>query len=236
MKDLQGIVIQKKLIRDQLCLVKIFSEINGLQSYWWKGSSKKGPKFDLFDTVQFQIKEDQKDQTPWLRNPQVTHPLFHCRIDPVKSASLLFFQEILHHILEDHYQNPPLYHFLVQLTQDLDETHHVQSFHFAFVIGLMKSLGCCPIVPQDNPSWFNMHEGSFGKGTPPPGINILSENRQLEIFCAMLHHDWNVLEEKSVTSAQKRSMLQACVDYLFIQMEKKSSIQSLEIFYELFHL
>jgi hypothetical protein len=81
-----------------------------------------------------------------------------------------------------------------------------------------------------------MHEGSFGKGSPPPGINILSENRQLEIFCAILHHNWNILEEKSVTSAQKRSMLQACVDYLFIQMEKKSSIQSLEIFYELFHL
>lgn len=236
MKELNGIVIQKKMIRDQLCLVKIFSESHGLQGFWWKGSTKKGPKFDLFDVIQFQIKEDQKDQTPWLRNPNVQHHLFHCRIDPVKSATLLFFQEVLHHLMEEHYQNPPLYHFLAQLTQDLDETDQVQSFHFAFAVGLMRALGCCPVVPQDNPDWFSMHEGQFGKGYNPPGLHITSANAQLQLFVHILKHDWEVLNQPQFTSSQKRSLLRDAIEYLFIQMEKKSTIQSLEIFYELFHL
>ncbi len=236
MKELNGIVIQKKMIRDQLCLVKVFSESNGLQGFWWKGSSKTGPKFNLFDVIQFQIKEDQKDHTPWLRNPQVTQHLFHSRIDPTKSATLLFFQEVLHHLLEEHYQNPPLYHFLVQLTLDLDSADQVQSYHFAFAVGLMRALGCCPIVPKDNPEWFSMKEGQFGKGYVPPGLNITKDQNQLALFIDILQHNWDFAENKNVTGAQKRSLLRDAIEYLFIQMEKKSTIQSLEIFYELFHL
>ncbi len=236
MKELNGIVIQKKMIRDQLCIVKIFSETNGLQGFWWKGSTKRGLKFDLFDVIQFQIKEDQKDQTPWLRNPQVTQQLFHARIDPVKSATLLFFQEVLHHLMEEHYQNPPLYHFLVQLTQDLDSADQVQSYHFAFAVGLMRALGCCPIVPKDNPDWFSMKEGLFGNGYVPSGLNITAANNQLKLFIDILQHNWNFVDDKLISSAQKRSLLRDSIEYLFIQMEKKSTIQSLEIFYELFHL
>jgi hypothetical protein len=125
---------------------------------------------------------------------------------------------------------------LVQLTLDLDSADQVQSYHFAFAVGLMRALGCCPIVPKDNPVWFSMREGQFGKGHVPIGLNITAYNHQLQLFIDILQHDWDFVENKNVSSAQKRSLLRDSIEYLFIQMEKKSTIQSLEIFYELFHL
>ncbi len=100
----------------------------------------------------------------------------------------------------------------------------------------MRALGCCPIVPKDNPDWFSMKEGQFGKGYVPPGLNITSANHQLQLFIDILQHNWDFVENKNISGAQKRSLLRDSVEYLFIQMEKKSTIQSLEIFYELFHL
>jgi hypothetical protein len=81
-----------------------------------------------------------------------------------------------------------------------------------------------------------MKEGQFGKGYVPPGLNITTANNQLKLFVDILQHNWNFVDDKHISSAQKRSLLRDSIEYLFIQMEKKSTIQSLEIFYELFHL
>lgn len=94
MKELIGIVIQKKRIRDRLILVKIYTESMGLKTYWWTASGKSMQSFDVFDTVRFISKEEQKDQAQWLKTPQTTRVLLNARIHPVKSASLLFFKKL----------------------------------------------------------------------------------------------------------------------------------------------
>ncbi|MEN9333606.1 MAG: hypothetical protein RLY35_786 [Bacteroidota bacterium] len=236
MKELIGIVIQKKRIRDRLILVKIYSESQGLKTYWWSAGGKSMQTFDVFDTIRFQSKEEQKDQAQWLKTPQTTRVLFHARMHPVKSATLLFFQEILLHLLSEDDQNPPLFYLLQQIIQDIDETTHEQPFHYIFLVGMMKALGCCPIVPKNSTDWFNIQEGQFGQGYFPPGKNILPDNNQLFLFQQLLQGNWEALYQTHINATQRREILKQMVDYLFHKNDKASPIKSLEIFYELFHL
>ncbi len=236
MRELIGIVLQKKRIRDRLILVKIFSESQGLKTYWWSAGSKSMQTFDLFDTIRFQSKEEQKDNAQWLKTPQTTKVLLSARIHPIKSATLLFFQEILLHLLTEGYQNPPLFYLVQQIIQDIDKTQHEQPLHYVFLVGLMKALGCCPIVPKEHADWFNINEGQFGQNHFPPGKNILPENNQLLLFQQLIQGNWESLYQPNVSAHQRREILKQMVDYLFIKSDKVSPIKSLEIFYELFHL
>lgn len=236
MRELIGIVLQKKRIRDRLILVKIFSESQGLKTYWWSASPKSINSFDIFDTIRFQSKEEQKENAQWLKTPQTTKILLSARIHPVKSASLLFFQEILMHLLTDGYQNPPLFYLIQQIIQDIDETQQEQPLHYIFLVGLMKALGCCPIVSNENADWFNINEGQFGQNYFPPGKNILPDNNQLYLFQQLIQGNWESLYQPHISAYQRREILKQMVDYIFIKSDKTSPIKSLEIFYELFHL
>jgi recombinational DNA repair protein (RecF pathway) len=236
MRELIGIVLQKKRIRDRLILVRIFSESQGLKTYWWSAGSKSMQAFDVFDTIRFQSKEEQKDQAQWLKTPQTTKIILNARIHPVKSATLLFFQEILMHLLTDGYQNPPLFYLIQQIIQDIDETQHEQPLQYIFLVGLMKALGCCPIVSNEQADWFNINEGQFGQNYFPPGKNILPDNNQLYLFQQLIQGNWESLYQPHISASQRREIMKQMVDYIFIKSDKTSPIKSLEIFYELFHL
>lgn len=229
----EGIVIYKQKIRDAMWLVKVMTLDQGLQSFWHR--PKKGSRpLNALQEISFISVGDQREQLHWMKELEITVPHHHIESHPVKAATALFIQEILYRLLQENDPNPPLFYFLKEIMEQLEQEGDITIIHFVFLVGLMRSMGCCPIAPSDHPDWFGMHQGEFGQGTPPME-HIGKSDHQLALWIALLKGEWEKLRENTVTNAHRRMLLKSMVNYLFIHQHKVNAIQSLDIYYELFH-
>lgn len=232
----QGIVIHKKVLRDGLFLVKILSPEIGYCPFYWRASTKKTTKnhFKSMDIISFGFSGDQRDKPPMLKDPSIEVPLFLIPANPIKNASLLFFQEVLSKTLVDHYQNPPLYFFLEQTIQEINSCDRVQPVHFAFLIGMMRALGCCPAVPVNPCSGLDFVEGVFAEG-PILSPHLSAQEPAFHLFIDLLQGLWEEEENPRYSSHDKRVLLHAMVTYLFTQLGISRDFNALEMYFELFH-
>lgn len=229
----EGIVIYKQKIRDAMWLIKVLTLDHGLQSFWYR--PKKGIRpLNALEEISFVSAGDQREQLHWMKEVEILVPHHQIESHPVKAATALFMQEILYRLLQENDPHPPLFYFLKEVIEQLEQEGDIALIHFVFLLGLMRSMGCCPVAPHDQPDWFGMRQGEFGRGTPPIE-HIGKSNHQLEAWLALLKGDWAKLKEKPITNADRRMLLKSMVDYLFIHQHKVNEIQSLDIYYELFH-
>lgn len=72
-----------------------------------------------------------------------TTPLstFNFQFSPHKRAIALFLGEVLYHVLRHPMQDEPMYDFIVQAVQQLDETDEPQNFHLHFLVDFAAKLG-----------------------------------------------------------------------------------------------
>jgi DNA repair protein RecO (recombination protein O) len=230
---LHGFVIYKQKVRDNMMVVKVFTQENGLQSFWFRPKKGQRPLHGM-DEISFIDFGDQREHLHWMKEVELQNPFHQMDAHPAKAASVLFMQEVLYRLLEENDANPPLYFFLQEIMGQLQSEADVSLIHFVFLIGLMRSAGCCPVPPMQDPHWFGMEAGEFGFHTPPTKC-ISRENHQLKAFIALLKGDYEELRAAEMLNADRRQLLKALIDYLFIQQHKINQIRSLDIYYELFH-
>ena len=67
--------------------------------------------------------------------------IFNFQFSPHKRAIALFLGEVLFHVLRHPMQDEPMYDFIVQAVQQLDETDEPQNFHLQFLVDFAAKLG-----------------------------------------------------------------------------------------------
>lgn len=68
--------------------------------------------------------------------------------DPYKRTIALFISEVLYHVLRHPMPDEPMFDFIAQAIQALDEAEEPQNFHIDFLIGLAAKLGFA--IPEDD--------------------------------------------------------------------------------------
>jgi DNA repair protein RecO (recombination protein O) len=169
----KGIVFHTIKYSETSIIVKIYTELFGIQSYLFKGirSSKSKIKPGLFQSMTLldlvvYHKENQSLQSA--REVHISHPFKTIPFDIRKSSILLFINELVYKVIREEEANPGLFGFLWESCFRLDETDdHVSTFHLEFAAILMHHLG---IFPHDNYSGqyniFNLREGMFQASIP----------------------------------------------------------------------
>ena len=61
--------------------------------------------------------------------------------DPYKRTIALFLSEVLYHVLRHPMQDEPMYDFIVQAVEQLDQTDEPQNFHLQFLVEFAAKLG-----------------------------------------------------------------------------------------------
>lgn len=78
--------------------------------------------------------------------------IFHFQFSPHKSAIALFIAEVLSHVLRHPMADEPMYDFIAQAIQELDQTDEPQNFHLVFLVNFAAKLGFAmekePTLPQ----------------------------------------------------------------------------------------
>jgi hypothetical protein len=76
-----------------------------------------------------------------IRTAQLTFVPRTIDTDPYKRTIALFISEVLYHVLRHPMSDEPMFDFIAQSIQELDETDEPQNFHLSFLIGLAAKLG-----------------------------------------------------------------------------------------------
>jgi len=173
LQSTKGIVFHTIKYSESSIIVKIYTEIFGIQSYLFRGVHGRNSKvkpglfqpLTLLDLVVYH--KEQRTLHP-VREVHLGHPYHNIPTDIRKSSVLLFINELAYKSIREEEPNPPLFEFLWSSCQFLDETMDaVAHFPILFALQLCHYLG---IFPQTNHSvqspFFNLREGLFQPAIP----------------------------------------------------------------------
>jgi len=187
----KGIVLHSIKYSETSVIVKIYTELFGLQSYLVKGSrspkSKMKPglfqPLTLLDMIVYH-RESKTLQS--VKEIHLGYPYHSIPFDIRKSSIALFINELLYKSIREEETNPSLFEYLWNSCLLLDSEETVGIFHLAFMVHLTHFLG---IMPQLNFSTsepvFNLLEGHF-QSNKPEHKYYLDDEQSRTLFSILL--------------------------------------------------
>ncbi|MEI7980068.1 MAG: DNA repair protein RecO [Bacteroidota bacterium] len=182
----KGIVLHSIKFSETSLIVKIYTELFGIQSYLLKGvrspRSKVRPGlFQPLTLLDLVVYHREKHTLQTVKEIRLAHPYHSIPFDIRKSSVVLFLNELLYQSIREEEPNAGLFEFIWNSCTFLDKTAEpVSGFHLSFAIHLCHHLG---IFPNSNYSlqhpFFNLREGIFQASVPDHPHFLDPENSKL---------------------------------------------------------
>ena len=169
----RGIALHATKFSETSSVVKIYTELFGLQSYLVKGLRKQHARIrqglfqplTLLDLVVYH-KENHSLQS--LKEVQHSFPYKSIPFDIRKSSIALFINELIYKTIHEEEPHPELFAFLHGTCLHLDSAGgNLYDFHLVFALQLTRYLGCMPQLNFSGKTPFlNLREGTFQETIP----------------------------------------------------------------------
>jgi len=169
----RGIAIHTTKFSETSSVVKIYTELFGLQSYLVKGVRKQKSKikpglFQPLTLLDLVVYHKERSSLQNLKEANYSHPYQTIPFDIRKSSIALFLNELVYKTIHGEEPHPELFSFLYDTCLHLDRVgDNFSLFHLVFSLQLTRYLGC---MPQFNYSaktpFLNLREGIFQAGAP----------------------------------------------------------------------
>lgn len=231
-----GIVLHSTKYSDTSLIVKIFTEVQGTQSFIIKGafgkkSRVKAALFSPMALVNITYNDHGGEKLKFLKDIVRRSTTADMGFDPVKSSILLFYNELIYKLLFDTGPDTVLFHFLEDEIIKVSETETIPAeLPLIFLIRLSVILG---FFPENNYSdktpYFSLTECRF----QPWQIDEQSELPEAEsLYLAHLLRD----ENTPVPDRQTRNnLLRYLIKYFKIHNEQLKNVESVEILATILH-
>jgi len=132
-----AIVLSLQPHSDKAHVLHAYTRAGGRINYRVYGLGKKNTAGKYSPLSILQLTTDELS----IRTAQLTYVPTTLTTDPYKRAIVLFLSEVLSHVLRHPMTDEPMYDFIVQSVQALDETDNPQNFHLQFLIDFAAKLG-----------------------------------------------------------------------------------------------
>ncbi|MCD4664768.1 MAG: DNA repair protein RecO [Bacteroidales bacterium] len=164
----RGIVLNKVKYSETSLIVKIYTELFGLQSYLIRGIRNKKSKIkpsllQHLALIELIVYHKEKKSIQHIKEIKSAYQFKSVPFDIRKSSIIIFLNEILYKVIKEEESNKSLFEFLFNTIQILDINEKgVSDFHLIFLVQLTKFLGFFPknnfSKTRDN---FNLEDGEF---------------------------------------------------------------------------
>jgi len=169
----RGIAIHATKFSETSSVVKIYTELFGLQSYLVKGVRKQNAKiksglFQPLTLLDLVVYHKEKSSLQNLKEADFSHPYQTIPFDIRKSSIALFLNELIYKTIHEEEPHPELFSFLYDACLHLDRAgDNFSLFHLVFSMQFTRYLGC---MPQSNYSgktpFLNLRDGIFQTSVP----------------------------------------------------------------------
>lgn len=233
----KGILINRIRYKDNSFVCRIFMEDHGLKSFLVQsGKSAKTSKANLLQPmtlVEFEAALKENVQLQRLKDLRLAVPLSHLHFDPVKSAMLLFLDEVLYKTIPDDYANAKLYHFLWNAVQLLDDALDARNFHIWCLLEISRHYGFYPFIEDEDAAYFDLTAAAFTKTKPAHQFYMEGEN--FNALFQMWNREWLQVQPLMLHSNIRKALLEGLVNFLKLHLENLREIKSLGVLHAVFH-
>ncbi len=227
----RGIVFHTTEFSESSIVVKIYTELYGLQSYIVNGVRKKNARvrssvFQSLSLVEMVVYHKEKSGLQRISEIRQSPALRTIPFDVLKSSMALFLNEVLYKSIREEEANAQLFDFLFYSIQWLDVHEPANpDFHLLFLIQLSKYLG---FFPTDNFSEdktiFNLQEGNFESITPHHPFFL---RPPLSVhFCQILRHLPDFSTNLKIPANEKRELIERILEYYQLHISGFGNIKS----------
>ncbi len=169
----RGIVLHATKFSETSSVVKIYTELFGLQSYIVKGVRKQNAKikpglFQPLTILDLVVYHKEKSSLQNLKEANYSHPYQAIPFDIRKSSIAIFINELVYKTIHEEEPHPELFSFLYNTCLHLDAAgDNFSLFHLVFSLQLTRYLGCMPQLNYSGKTPFlNLREGIFQASAP----------------------------------------------------------------------
>ena len=229
----RGIVFHSIKYSETSIIVKIYTELFGIQSYLIKGirnarSKIKPGLFQSMTLLDLVVYHQEKQSLQSVREVHLAQPFKTIPFDIRKSSVALFINELAFKSIREEEANADLFVFLWQTCIELDETaESVSFFHIRFALHLMEYLG---IFPHNNHSpafpVFNLREGLFQPSVPNHPHYLDPENSLL------FHNLLTTFDQPSAGVQSRAPLLETILLYYQLHLPEFRGLRSHHILHD----
>ena len=169
----RGIALHSTKFSETSSVVKIYTELFGLQSYMVKGIRKQKAKikpglFQPLTLLDLVVYHKEKSSLQNLKEANYLHTYNALPFDIRKSSLAFFINELVYKTIHEEEPHPELFAFLYETCLELDAAEeNLSLFHLRFAIHLTRYLGCMPQTNYNAQTRFlNLREGFFQSAAP----------------------------------------------------------------------
>jgi len=230
MHNTRGIVFHTIKYSDNSLIVKIYTELFGLQSYLVRGVHAKKTKvksnlFQPMTLLDLVVTNREKNNLQSIKEIQNSPVFISIPYDIGKSSIALFLNEVLIKTIREEEPNPQLFEYLFNSIQILDNTTgRINNFHVYVLVQLSRFLG---FYPQENftaqTPYFDLIEGRFRSSVT--GLSIMDKELSEILFCLM-NVDFTNLEFLQIAKTNRNLLLEYIIQYYKLHIPSISSIQA----------
>ena len=179
----KGVVIKTINHGESGLIVRIFTELFGMQSYLVKGIGSKNAKiksafFQPLNLLELVVYHKENKSLHHLKEVQPEYVFQHLHQDVVKRSLLIFVNELLYKSLREELPDKLLFHWLHHSLIWLDlAQHRVADFHLMIMMQLTHYLGFYPKTTKAKAyAVFDLQEGLFVNQLPMHPYYITGES------------------------------------------------------------
>lgn len=228
----RGLVFQSIDYGESSVVVKIYTEVFGIQSYLINSVRKKHARFSPtffqpLTPLDLVVYHKERPGLQRISDARANPPLQTIPFDVFKSSIIFFLDEILGKCIREEEGNTALFDFIFQSVLHLDaSTSAEKDFHLIFLIQLSKYLGFFPTDNfGENRQVFNLKDGYFQETNPPHPHFI---PMPLSGYFSELIREGGQFS-RVLTIADRRKLIEYILEFYSLHMEGFTNIKSHKI-------
>lgn len=236
----KGIVLKTTEYAEASLVVRIYTELFGMQSYLVNSVRKKNARIrqstlhplSLLDLVVYHKENKSLHRIAEIKvNPVLSHLPFDLR----KNSIAIFINEVILKSIAEQEPNEKMFGFLFEAVQQLDNQQPVNpDFPLLFAILFTRHLGFYPHPPgNQNFSCFNLLSGVFTSELLPANLCISGE--ELTAFYNILSSYTHLAEPTGLPYELKKHLLEKMMQYYAIHLPAFHPVKSLPVLHEIWH-
>ncbi len=232
----RGIVLHQTKYSETSLIVKIYTELFGLQTYMIRGVRKSGSKIKAgilqnLNLVDLIVYKKEKSDIQNIKEIRMFHQYKQIPFDVVKSSVLIFLNEILYKSIREEGADQDLFEFIFDSLEILDDIPDPVNFHVLFLIRLSKYLG---FYPRQNytgkQKYFNLLEGEFEE---KPILEKHSLTPELSsLLYKLTHTQFKDLKKVSLSGSERHQLVTGLLDYYAFHLPGFGNIKSHQVLRE----
>ncbi|MFH0895103.1 MAG: DNA repair protein RecO [Bacteroidota bacterium] len=234
----KGIVISTSQYGETSIITRIFTEEFGLHSFIVNGVRKKNSRmksalFSPLSQLDLIIYFHEKKKIHRIREVRPFLIYQNIHNNPSQNGILLFLSEVISRSLHEGHTDKALFNYIADSLEKFDQTEFgIVNFHLGFLCGFAQFLG---FWPEQNYSetncYFSIQNGTF---THSSAINELCFTKETSKQFAKLLDDWENTFSFTISSSERRVLLEAILRYYEYHIPSFGNVRSLEILQEIF--